>query len=152
MGQSLFTFDELKTLLTQIEACLNSRPLYPMPSNPTDLETLTPGLILVGEALVSLPDINLIEVKINRLDRWQLIQRKLQEFWKRCMSEYISTLQTKTKWKTSQENLAINDLVMVHDDALPPSKWKVGRVIELHPSPDENIRVVTLKTMTGNIK
>ena len=121
-GQSMFTFEGLATVLTQIEAILNSRPLTPMSSDPAEFQPLTPGHFLVGEPLTSVPDIGVTDVKLNRLNRWQLIQRNVQEFWKRWSSEYLSNLQEKTKWKTTQENLAIDDLVMIHDDALPPSK------------------------------
>ncbi|XP_051864315.1 uncharacterized protein LOC127566331 [Drosophila albomicans] len=42
------TFEELSTLLSKIEACLNSRPLSPMSENVSDLAALTPGLFLAG--------------------------------------------------------------------------------------------------------
>ena len=38
-----FTFEELTTLLTQIEAVLNSRPLVPLPSDDEGIKALTPG-------------------------------------------------------------------------------------------------------------
>lgn len=96
-GKSLFTFEEFTTILAQIEACLNSRPLTPMSSDPADLEPLTPGHFLVGAPLTSLPDIDTTVIYLNRLDRWQLIQRNVQEFWKRWTHEYLTTLQIKTK-------------------------------------------------------
>jgi hypothetical protein len=42
-GNTLLSFEEMTTLLTQIEACLNSRPIIPIPSSPDDCAFLTPG-------------------------------------------------------------------------------------------------------------
>ncbi|XP_062141879.1 uncharacterized protein LOC133849814 [Drosophila sulfurigaster albostrigata] len=46
------TFEELSTLLSKIEACLNSRPLTPMSEDVSDLAALTPGHFLIGGPLL----------------------------------------------------------------------------------------------------
>ena len=51
------TFEELMTVLAQVEACMNSRPLTPLESNGEEgIEGLTPGHFLVGKPLTSIPD------------------------------------------------------------------------------------------------
>ncbi|XP_018395454.1 PREDICTED: uncharacterized protein LOC108773960, partial [Cyphomyrmex costatus] len=152
MGNVLFTFEELSTALTQIEACLNSRPLTPMTSDPSDLKPLTPAHFLVGGPLTSVPDLDVTGNAMNRLTRWQLIQRVLQDFWKRWAAEYLSHLQGRTKWKSAQSNLSINDLVVIRDENLPPLKWKLGRVVEIHPGRDGLVRVVSVRVANGIIK
>ena len=72
-GTSSMTFEEYATLLAQIEACLNSRPLCPMSNNPEDLTVLTPCHFLIGEAPFTSPEIDVMEVNINNLNRWKYI-------------------------------------------------------------------------------
>lgn len=138
--------------MAQIEACLNSRPLSPLSSDPSDLQPLTPGHFLVGEPLTGLPEANIMDTKINRLSRWELIQRSVQDFWKRWAAEYVANLQIRVKWKKIQENLKINDLVLLKEDNLPPLQWKLGRVIDTHAGKDNLTRVATIRTATGTTK
>lgn len=51
-----------------------------MSTDPMDLQPLTLAHFLIGEPLTSLPDVNITETRINRLNRWQMIQRSFQDF------------------------------------------------------------------------
>jgi len=113
MGNTLFTFEKLTTALVQIEACLNSRPISPLSSDPADLLPLTPGHFLIGEPLTSLPEIDLSNIKSNRLDRWEAIQRVVQDFWKQWAAEYVANLQNRVKWRI---NVKTDDLVLLQDE------------------------------------
>lgn len=62
-----------------METCLNSRLLYVLHEDPTVFEPLTPGHFLTGDPLTALPDQELRDVNIHRLNRWQLIQRVVQD-------------------------------------------------------------------------
>ena len=69
------TFEEFTTVLAQIEACLNSRPLTPVNSPDDDgIAALTPGHFLVGRPLTSLPDSQLSYRSVSLLRRWHLCQ------------------------------------------------------------------------------
>ncbi|XP_039302131.1 uncharacterized protein LOC113005359 [Solenopsis invicta] len=75
VGAHILTFEEFSTLLCNIEACLNSRPLAPFSDSLDDYTFLTPGHFLIGSALNSISDPSLLQVKENRLTRWQLVRQ-----------------------------------------------------------------------------
>lgn len=53
--EQVLTFEEIYAIMTQIEAVLNSRPLYFLNSGPHDLSVLTSRHFLVLEPITSLP-------------------------------------------------------------------------------------------------
>lgn len=48
VGKAHLTYEEMLTVLSEIEATLNSRPIAPLSEDPNDLNYLTPGHFLVG--------------------------------------------------------------------------------------------------------
>jgi hypothetical protein len=67
------TYEEFYTLLTRIEACLNSRPLILLSQDPNDLEALTPGHFLIGAPLTAPYESQVTDRNTNGLTRWQRI-------------------------------------------------------------------------------
>ncbi|XP_046406360.1 uncharacterized protein LOC124171263 [Ischnura elegans] len=145
VGEHTLTFEEFSTVLIQIEACLNSRPLHPLSSDPDDLNALTPAHFLVGGTLFLIPEPECPNISGNCLSRWRLLQRLQLNFWKRWSREYLQHLQQRTKWRDPKENFTVGQLVIVRDDRYPPSMWPLGRITEVHPGPDALVRVVTVK-------
>ncbi|GFT75896.1 DUF5641 domain-containing protein [Trichonephila clavipes] len=70
-GNSKFSYEELLTLITQIEAILNSRPLTPFTSDVDDLEVLTPAHFLIGRPITAIVEPSLLQCESNRLNVWQ---------------------------------------------------------------------------------
>ncbi|CAG7659602.1 unnamed protein product [Allacma fusca] len=152
IGLTTLNFEEFTTVLTQIEACINSRPITSMSSDPNDLFALTPGHFLVGGPLTAIPEPDLTDVKLNRLSRWQLCQQMFQHFWNRWHREYLHTLQQRAKWSSTAENIQIGTMVLIKDNRLSPMNWRLGRIIATHPGKDNLVRVVTVKTEEGDLK
>ena len=74
IASTKFTYDEFFTLLVQIEACLNSRPLTSLSIDPFDLFVLTPGRFLIGNSLALLPEPAMNNLINNLLLPWQRVQ------------------------------------------------------------------------------
>ncbi|XP_071056032.1 uncharacterized protein [Onthophagus taurus] len=152
IGEQILTFEEVYTVITQIEAVLNSRPLCPLSSDPNDLLPLTPSHFLCLEPLnVELPSPDFTKSPINRLDRWNLLQRMVQDFWGRWRTEYLHTLQQRMKWNKITPMIKMGDMVVIKDEQRPPLQWTIGRVVEIHPAQDGVVRVVVVKTANGRL-
>ena len=149
LKNSTLTFEETYTLLTQIDACLNSRPISEMTADINDLEPLTPGHFLIGGSLKTLPEKDLSEIPKWKLSRWEYIQQLLQDFWKQWRREFFGRLQQRSKWQSGQCEIKEGDLVLVLDDQRPPSMWLMARVEKVHPGQDKITRVATIKTQHG---
>ncbi|XP_072395159.1 uncharacterized protein [Diabrotica undecimpunctata] len=153
MGNERLGYDEFNTVITQIESCLNSRPLTPLTENPEDLEVLTPGHFLIGCSLKCLPQEDLRQHNPFRISRFHHVTQIIQHFWDKWSKEYLSHLQTRSKWRTSSSRqLQIGDMVIIKEDDLPPLKWQMGRVIDVHPGRDNVVRVATVRTSNGQFK
>ncbi|XP_045778087.1 uncharacterized protein LOC123875994 [Maniola jurtina] len=153
LGNAHLDFEDLYTVLVQIEAILNSRPLTPLSNDPQDLTPLTPGHFLVGRPLTALPMPELLHIKEHRLTRFERLEQMRQHFWSRWHKEYIAELQQRTKWQTSK-GLVLQEgtLALIKDEALPPMKWSLGRVIKVHPGSDGVSRVADLQTSKGVVR
>ena len=152
IGETKLTFEEFTTILTQVEACLNSRPLTPLPCNGDTVEPLTPGHFLIGRPLEALPDPPESYRAIYLLKRWHLCQHMIRHFWKRWSSEYVDILRRFSKWHFPSRNLQVNDIVLLQDDNLVPIRWPLGRVVKTYPGKDSLVRVVDVKTSHGVYK
>ncbi|XP_066603078.1 uncharacterized protein [Prorops nasuta] len=152
VGETTLTFEELSTILVEIESCLNSRPLCALSDSIDDLHALTPGHFLINGPLGVIPSGDLTSISENRLNRFQLLQRIRDHFWQRWSTEYLQTLQERSKWRGITANFAMGQLVVMKDDRFPPSHWPLGRITDVHPGPDGLIRVVTVKTAASTFK
>lgn len=148
IGVHRLTSEELMTLLTQVEATLNSRPLSALSNDPSDLSALTPSHFLTLEPSTNLPEPNLATIPLSKLQRWRLINDIHHHFWTRWRTEYLSSLQIRSKWLENRGELTIGDLVLIRE-ATPPLHWRLGRILALHPGSDGISRVATVQTASG---
>lgn len=98
--QRVLACEHFITLLIEIEAVLNSRPIYPPSDDSMNVQALTPGHFLVGEPIVLPPPVpfagqaEAIGVKLFNERHTMLIH-----FWTRWQEEYLATLQERKKWR-----------------------------------------------------
>ncbi|XP_055686819.1 uncharacterized protein LOC129792077 [Lutzomyia longipalpis] len=147
-GNTVFTTESLETIMVEIEAILNSRPLCSLSNDPNDYTALTPGHFL-GTIPDIIPNQDLTHIQQNRLSKWRLNEQILQHFWKRWHKEILTSMQQRKKWQKDHSNIRINDLVYIQEDNVPPLKWPLGRVISVSYGDDGRVRCAKVKTQHG---
>ena len=140
------TFVEMSTVLTEVEAILNSRPLTSI--NSTDVDAplaLTPGHFLIGRSLKSLPGKESDPTtKMSTLARWNLTRRLVHDLWIAWKGCYLQSLQSRNKWQRQTYNFQPGDVVLLKDEAFGLLDWPMAKVLKVYPGDDGHVRVVDL--------
>lgn len=152
LGTHTPTYEELATLLCQIEACLNSRPLAPLTEDIESLDVLTPAHFLIGGPLIPAPSPLSADFTVGRVTRWKAYQQLLERFWTSWSRDYVTSCQHRSKWATASTSLTVGQIVLLRNDNLPPAYWELARITECHPGHDGLVRVVTLRTAKSTYK
>ena len=142
----ILTVPEFTTIVVNVEATLNSRPLELMDSNPTDgTVVLTPGHFLIGRPLRALPLAADTTTSRKLLKRWDLVQRISTDFWRQWRSRYLQSLQSRSKWKTPSPNVKVGDIVVLKDETLFDRTWPLALVIAVYPGKDGLVRYAEVR-------
>ncbi|KRZ84371.1 hypothetical protein T08_6859 [Trichinella sp. T8] len=144
LAKALVSREELVTILCEIEARINARPLTTISDDSNDLEPLTPFHFLTGRTLMELPDITTRRLVGNKSTsttmtlrrRWYYQRKILRHLWQRWRKEYLVNFNSRQKWKTQKLELNIGDIVLLCEDGQTRSNWPMGRILELYPSSD----------------
>ena len=153
VGKALITYEELITVLCEIERILNNRPLT---VNSEDIykEPLTPNHLLYGKYI----DIDYSKddgiINDDSNVRYKYITEVLTHFWNRWLNEYIVNLREKHKRliQSPSKFISVGDIVLVHEDKVPRGKWKIAKVMKLLISADEKIRSATVEYMLNGTR
>ena len=161
IGRAKLTYDELLTVVTEIEANLYSRPLTYVSSEDLE-EPLTPAHLLTGRRLTVLPD-SFIQDDDDNYDaptsheeitrRVRHVSLTMSKFWKRWKDEYLTGLRESHRLMqvpgSNGKFVAIGDLVLVHDEKQPRFLWRMGKVENLIKGEDNIIRGAVVRVQSG---
>lgn len=145
------TFEELSTVTAEIEACLNSRPMYAISDASTDCQAITPADVLgTGPTITPIVDqADLATTHPTR--RWAFLQWMVADFWRQWRSEYLASLQRTNKWAQASRNIKPGDIVVVINDNLPRAHWQLGKIVAVAPGRDGRVRNVTVQASAGEL-
>lgn len=109
----------LTTLMAEVMAILNAKPLIRVSTDPDNPTVLTPAMILT----------------------------LAESFWKWWRQEYLVSLQKRHKWTDDKPSLQVNDVVLMKDSQAKQSHWPIGLVVKTLPSKDNKVRKAEVKVV-----
>ncbi|XP_071127721.1 uncharacterized protein [Mytilus edulis] len=156
LGRSLIQIELLRTIVTEVEAILNDRPLTYVSSDPLD-EPLTPSHLLYGRRITSLPYPTNQELEHSLNDMTHKSTNKLfkmksqiiQSFWYKWKHEYLTALREYHRNTGNNKQLiTIGDVVQIYEDS-PRIKWTLAVVEKLNVGGDGLARSAVIRTKNG---
>ncbi|XP_071138915.1 uncharacterized protein [Mytilus edulis] len=159
LGRALVTFRVLETIVIEIEAILNDRPLTHVSTDLTDDEPLTPSHLLYGRRVKTLPYSGTInfssEENVQNLthytaNRQSSVQKRIiHDFWNRWRREYLTSLREQHRnTGINTQIIKVGDIVQIHDDT-PRTVWNIAIIVKLVYGRDGLCRSAILRTKNG---
>lgn len=159
LGRSLVGFEELRTILCELTAVINNRPITYALSSPDAPQPLTPADFLRGGPNVA-PLAQLVPVDRLRSDevasadelRKGLATRTnyFRSLCARWYREYLPLLRSANVTRGSPAAaLTIGDVCLVREENKPRIQWPLARIIDAHMGRDNRVRVYTLNFSNG---
>ena len=142
------------TVITEIEAIVNRRPLTAISTDSRDTEAITPAHILYPATIAhsstrTFPYSITTEAEKMRYS-WKRAQARISAFRKSFRGEYLTMLHNRPKWQKTMRNLAVGDIVIITDETTHRDEWKMGRITDV-TSADNHVRRVRIRKPDGNI-
>ena len=145
------THEALSTLMAEVTAIVNNRPLVAVSSNPSAPEILTPSTLLTQKTLPLKPTPGNFIPQDLFTKQWHQAQFLANRFWSRWKKEFLPTLQSRRKWETVQLNLK-GDLVLLQCKESPRNDWPLAHISKAIISADGKVRKVEVTTAKNGSK
>ena len=111
-GRAFLTYTEMMTVLTDIEAMINSRPLTYIGDDIRDGGIITPALLAIGRDLERLPDNPPKKADASLSERYRYQKPLHNHFWSPWLREYLPGLTDRQKWTREEIPLKENDVFL----------------------------------------
>ena len=161
MGRKVLHWDKLMTLIVEVEAIINTRPLTYVYEDIKSGFVLTPAHFLSGNHKITIPfceDVSEDSDYYPKMDSvkelteyWRRNQKQLNLFWEFWKQEYLLSLRETSplRHKGVRSQLyrwpKLGEVVVVKDDYLPRGAWKLALIKEFIFGKDGLIRSVKIQ-------
>ncbi|XP_048580423.1 uncharacterized protein LOC116604791 [Nematostella vectensis] len=153
LGKAQLTHELLSTLMAEVVAIVNARPITAIPSDVDNPQPLSPATLLTMKTRpAGSPPGQFLPVDLYARRRWRQTQYLAEQFWVRWRREYLQNLQPRRKWNEQQRNLQEGDIVLLKDDSAVRNNWPIGRISEAIKSADDKVRKVKVDVVRDGEK
>ncbi|XP_036007852.1 uncharacterized protein LOC118567265 [Fundulus heteroclitus] len=148
-GNPTLTHEVLTTLMAEVTAIINARPLVPVSSDPEAPLILTPSALLTQKFNpIETPPGDFTKADMYK-NQWKRVQALADTFWARWQKEYLNMLQSRQKWHRNKPNLKEGDVILLKDKQLKINEWLMGIITKTLPSKDGVVRKMEVKVTRG---
>ncbi|XP_067950522.1 uncharacterized protein [Watersipora subatra] len=145
------TTESLQTAFMEITAAINNRPLSTISATDTE-PVITINHLLTGKSQNILPPPGeFTSDELYGRHMYRKTQQLAQEFWEMWNSQYLSKIETRSKWQHPQPNLKVGDVVLIIDENQPRNLWSTGKIVALHFGADSRVRKATVMLATPDL-
>ena len=151
------TIDELRTVLVEIEARVNNRPITYVHEDINEIQALTPNHLLQGTTIQVLPPLINNELRkdpdflltlpkptAEKLTaRFNYLNKLLTQWQRVWHQDYLTSLREQHRGKKagSETHLKEGDIVLI-DCENQRASWPLGKIVELCPDKYDTLRLV----------
>ena len=146
------THEVLTTLMAEVSAIMNSRPLAPVSTDPEAPQILSPSMILTQRPSPLPPPPGVFKPTDLHAAQWRQVQYLANVFWARWKREFLPLLQIRRKWTQDQPIMHVGDLVLFKYREITRNEWPIALVTKVFPSEDGRVRKIEVMTAKGGSK
>ena len=152
VGRSLLTFEELRTLVVEIETTQNNRPLTNIYDDEGLSYPLTPADLIYSCQIATMPHqrhCNVISTFHSLTKRARYHFRLLEGFTKQWHKEYLLGLREYHQNRTGaiEQSIRVGDIVVLREEGSARCWWRLAKVTELLKSRDNVVRSAKIQVL-----
>ena len=159
IGRTTLNYDELHTLLSEVEAVVNSRPLTYVEDDQDGVTyTLCPSHLINGRRITSTPNgghFEVVSTNASLTRRAKHHRHLLRQFTVQWRKTYLLNLRENHAAKSRSRcgpEVAVGDVVILKGDSTNRMFWKLAKVEELLPGRDGLVRAAIVKVANSDQK
>ena len=154
LGNAHLNYEELETILVEIEGIMNSRPLSSYFNDSEILEPLTPSHLMYGRRLMSNMPSNMprSDNNISPSKRVRYLNRLLNTYWRRFTTEYLTSLRERNCKEGKFPIVQIGQVVLIKKKLMPRNMWSIGKIERVICSQDGVPKGAEILTKNGIVK